>query len=96
MTFKDVIEYVLQETRRTRRFIPIPMALTKLAGTLLQILPSAPLTLDQARMLETDTVLSGTTPGLRELGVQPTAVEAIAPSYLWRFRKLGQFETVAQ
>lgn len=96
MTFKEVIEFVLHETHRSRKLIRVPMALTRLAGALLQILPKAPLTLDQARMLETDTVLSGTTPGLRELGVQPTGVEAVAPSYLWRFRKLGQFETAAQ
>jgi len=96
MTFKEVIEFVLHETHRFRKLIPVPMTLTKFAGAVLQILPNAPLTLDQARMLESDTVLSGTVPGLRELGVQPTTVEAIAPSYLWRFRKLGQFETAVQ
>ena len=32
-------------------------------------------------------------PSLRELGIAPTAMEAILPSYLWRFRKFGQFET---
>jgi NADH dehydrogenase len=32
---------------------------------------------------------------LRDLGIAPTACEAILPSYLWRFRKTGQFETVS-
>ena len=96
MTFKEVIEFVLKETHRSRKLIRIPMTMTKLAGALLQILPNAPLTLDQARMLETDTVLSGSQPGLLELGVHPVAVNAIAPSYLWRFRKLGQFEAAVQ
>jgi NADH dehydrogenase len=96
MTFKEVIEFVLRETRRSRTLIRVPMALTKLTGAVLQILPNAPLTLDQARMLETDTVLSGTKPGLHELGIIPTAVEAVVASYLWRFRKLGQFEAAPQ
>jgi len=95
MTFKEVIEYVLRETHRSRKLIRIPMTSTKLAGALLQILPNAPLTLDQARMLETDTVLSGSQPGLLDLGVRPTAVNAVAASYLWRFRKLGQFVAAA-
>ena len=96
MTFREVIEFVLHETHRSRTLIRVPMALTKLTGAFLQILPNAPLTLDQARMLETDTVLSGTMPGLHELGIRPTAVAAVAASYLWRFRKLGQFETAPQ
>ena len=29
--------------------------------------------------------------GLADLGVQPTGLEAIAPSYLWRYRVGGQF-----
>ncbi len=42
-------------------------------------------------MLTHDNVASGTLPGLRELGVTPTAVEAIASTYLYRYRKGGQF-----
>ena len=29
--------------------------------------------------------------GLSTLGIEPTGLEAIAPSYLWRYRKGGQF-----
>jgi NADH dehydrogenase len=42
-----------------------------------------------------DSQASGAEPGLKELGIVPTAVEAIVPSYLWRFRKTGEFEIVA-
>ena len=27
------------------------------------------------------------------LGLTPTAIEAVVPGYLWRFRKSGQFQT---
>ena len=30
---------------------------------------------------------------LAGLGIAPTAMEAVVPSYLWRFRKTGQFKT---
>ena len=29
---------------------------------------------------------------LEGLGIDPESVEAIVPTYLWRFRKAGQFE----
>jgi NADH dehydrogenase len=28
---------------------------------------------------------------LKAIGITPTSLEAILPSYLWRFRKAGQF-----
>jgi hypothetical protein len=30
---------------------------------------------------------------LQGMGLTPTAIEAIVPAYLWRFRKSGQFQT---
>ncbi len=30
---------------------------------------------------------------LEGLGITPTAMEVIVPSYLWRFRKTGQFKS---
>jgi NADH dehydrogenase len=32
---------------------------------------------------------------LADLGIVPDSVEAIVPSYLWRFRAKGQFENSA-
>jgi NADH dehydrogenase len=53
-------------------------------------------TRDQAILLESDNVVSesaiaeGRT--LQGLGINPTTIEAIVPSYLVRFRKTGQFD----
>jgi len=33
--------------------------------------------------------------GFADLGIVPEAAEGIVPSYLWRFRKTGQFEAAA-
>lgn len=93
MSFKQLMELVLRETRRKRILLPVPFALARIKAAFLGLLPKPLLTLDQVRMLETDCLPSEGAPGLRELGIAPTAAEAILPSYLWRFRKLGQFET---
>jgi NADH dehydrogenase len=95
LTFKQILEFVLKETHRKRLLIPVPFFIARIQGAVLQFLPGKLLTLDQARMLETDVSLSGTEPGLKELGIVPTAAEAIVPSYLWRFRQTGEFEIVA-
>jgi NADH dehydrogenase len=96
-TFKELMEYVLEVTERARLLIPLPFALAKLQATFLQLLPKPLLTPDQVELLKTDNIVSadaiaeGRT--LAGLGVEPVAMESIVPSYLWRFRKTGQFRT---
>ena len=71
-------------------------ALATFQSYFLQLLPNPLLTPDQVELLKRDNVVSdeavreGRT--LAGLGIEPTAIEAIAPSYLWRFRKSGQFK----
>ena len=95
LTFKQILEYVLQVTNRSRLLLPLPFGLAKTQAKILQLLPNAPLTVDQVTMLETDNVVSdearaaGRT--LEGLGITPAPIEAVVPSYLWRFRKTGQF-----
>ena len=48
---------------------------------------------DQMQMLKADNVAAAGAPGLADLGVaSPESVESIVPTYLYRFRKAGQFE----
>lgn len=95
VTFEDVLKLVLRETRRRNGLIPLPFFAARTIGSLAQItalVGIAPvLTHDQVVMLETDNVVADGAEGLAELGVEPTGVEAIAPSYLWRYRRGGQF-----
>jgi len=96
-TFKELMVYVLEVTERRRFLIPLPFPLAKFQATFLQYLPTPLLTPDQVELLKTDNVVSpaaeheGRT--LAALGIAPTAMEVIVPSYLWRFRKTGQFRT---
>ncbi len=57
----------------------------------LQLLPVPPLTPDQVKLLEHDTVVAPGALTLRDLGIAPTAVEPILPTYLDRFRPGGRF-----
>ncbi len=64
----------------------------------LGLLPDAiKLTRDQVTLLESDNVVSAAAVAegrsFEGLGIAPVSVEAIVPSYLWRFRKTGQFDT---
>jgi NADH dehydrogenase len=93
LTLKDILELTLKETRRKRFLVPVPFGLARIKGALLGMLPKPLLTLDQVRLLESDNVVAADALTLRDLGITPTAAEAIIPSYLWRFRKTGQFET---
>jgi NADH dehydrogenase len=94
-TFKELMEYVLAVTERRRLLVPLPFGLAKLQAFFLQFLPTPLLTPDQVELLRSDNIVSeaATAQGrtLQALGIEPAALEAIVPSYLWRFRKTGQF-----
>src|SRR5262249_19360077 len=94
-SFKQLMQYLLAAIDRRRLLVPIPFAIAKLQASILQFMPKPLLTPDQVELLKVDNIVSadanreGRT--LEGLGLTPTAMEVIVPSYLWRFRKTGQF-----
>jgi NADH dehydrogenase len=95
MTLKEIMELTLKETRRHRLLIPVPFGLARIKAVALGLLPKPLLTVDQVRMLEGDAVVSDGALTFRNLGIVPEAPGGIVPSYLWRFRKHGEFEPAA-
>jgi NADH dehydrogenase len=98
LTLRQVQEYVLKTIERTRLLAPLPFGLARMQAMFLQFAPGPlKLTPDQVEMLRSDNIVSqaardaGLT--LQGLGVAPTSLEQIAPSWLWRFRRTGQFRT---
>jgi NADH dehydrogenase len=98
MTVREIVELVLRESYRRRAVFDLPGPLARAmgkAGDLLLSLSGGlvapPLTSDQALLLQADNVPSGRYPGLAELGIAPTTIDAIAPTYLYRYRKGGQY-----
>jgi uncharacterized protein YbjT (DUF2867 family) len=99
-TFKELMQYVLTTIERKRMLVPLPFFAAKFKALFLQFMPP-PLTLtpDQVEMLRVDNVVSQAAKTeqrtLQALGIEPEPIEAIVPSYLWRFRKTGQFRSRA-
>jgi NADH dehydrogenase len=95
LTLKEVMERVLTYTMRKRLLVPVPFWLARLKGAFLQLLPNPMLTVDQVKLLQTDTVVSedakraGRT--LEGLGIAPVAIAAVVPAYLEQYRPRGQF-----
>ncbi len=94
-TFRQLMELMLKEIRRKRCLVSVPFPIARLEARFLQVLPVPPLTVDQVRMLERDNIAAQGVPGLVELGIRPTPVESVIPSYLDRFRPGGRFSAAA-
>lgn len=93
-TFRRLMELMLQEIDRRRLLLPLPFPVASALGALgdlAGLVVEPPVTADQVRLLRVDNVVSGQYPGLAELGVRPTTLEAVLPTYLYRYRKGGQY-----
>lgn len=92
LTMRDLIAYILAETYVSKPIVEIPDVAAGLMASLFGWLPGAPLTSDQWTMLQSDNVVRGEN-GLTAFGVAATPLEAIAPSYLVRYRRQGRWAT---
>ena len=94
-SFKELMQFMLATIERRRLLVPIPFPLATFMASFLQLMPTQLLTPDQVELLRGDVVVSdaakreGRT--FEELGIDPVAMAAVVPSYLWRFRRSGQF-----
>ena len=96
-SFRELMQLILHETGRRRLLVPLPWGVARLIGRLSELgsfLIPPQITVDQVEVLRRDNVVSEGTLGLADLGIQATAVEPIVPSYLYRYRKGGQFADV--
>ena len=96
-TFKELMQFVLSTIERRRLLVPLPFFAAKMQAMFLQYLPKPLLTPDQVELLRVDNVVSAAAQAegrtLQGLNIDPEPMEAIVPSYLWRFRRTGQFRS---
>ncbi|GBU16612.1 MULTISPECIES: complex I NDUFA9 subunit family protein [Methylobacterium] len=105
-TFEHFVRYALDTAQRRRTIVALPEPAARLQARVMEIVDLATfgllpdelkLTRDQVAMLQSDNVVSEAAKAegrtFETFGIQPTAAEAVVPSYLWRFRKAGQFAT---
>jgi len=103
-TMRELLEFILKVTERKRLLLPIPFAVASLLGGATEIaealafgfFPSVlSMTRDQMTLLKRDSIVSPEAIAehrtLQGLGITPEAFETIVPTYLYRYRKTGQF-----
>ncbi len=104
-SFKSLIEYVLQITERKRKILNLGFWTGKIVAFLMQTFTKLSfglfpkilrMTQDQVELLKVDNIVSDLAKSegrtLLELNIQPQAFETIAPTYLYRYRKTGQYQ----
>ena len=89
-SMREILAYVLQGDRAASAAGRYPDGPCAVAGGLMELVPGKPLTRDQLLMLESDNVAGGRASRVwQELGIVPTPVELVVPSYLRRFQTGG-------
>ncbi|MFP4327914.1 MAG: complex I NDUFA9 subunit family protein [Paracoccaceae bacterium] len=103
-TFRGLMIRMLRIIRRRRIVVNIPFFLARIMAFgldmaerfTLRLFRNSMITRDQVRQLRQDNVVSDGARGFAELGIEPTAMEAVLPSYLWRFRPSGQYAALKE
>jgi uncharacterized protein YbjT (DUF2867 family) len=88
-TFREILAFILKQTRRDKKLVDIPMGIARIEANILQHLPGKLLTPDQLLLLANDNIVSPGALGLADLGIIPTPVELIVPAYLSRYQPGG-------
>ncbi|MBW6525002.1 complex I NDUFA9 subunit family protein [Sphingomonas sp. RHCKR47] len=90
LTMLEIQQRIASHIGRNPTFLPLPDAV----GGLLASVPGGPLTGDQWKLLQRDSVVSAGE-GLTAMGLARTPFDAIAPGWLVRYRKAGRFSLLS-
>jgi len=88
--FAELMEYLLMEIRRKRALVSLPFFVGDIQAFFAEFLPNPPVTRDAMKSLREDNVVASGALTLKELGVEPTAMELIVPTYVHRYRRGGR------
>ncbi|MEY4983179.1 MAG: hypothetical protein RIR62_1445 [Pseudomonadota bacterium] len=103
-TFGGLMKRMLGVIRRRRLVVNVPFFAATIMGTAFDTLQAVTLglfqngliTRDQVRNLKRDNVVASGAKGLADLGITPTALDAVLPEYLWRYRPSGQYAAIKE
>ncbi|SES92170.1 complex I NDUFA9 subunit family protein [Paracoccus homiensis] len=102
MTLREIIALVLKTIHRRRLIANMPFWMAGIGAGVLDgasyvtggLFTNRILSRDQLALLREDNVVSDGAKGFADLGIQPTAPEAVLEQYLWRFRPSGQYDAI--
>jgi uncharacterized protein YbjT (DUF2867 family) len=91
LTFKEIYERLFKYTKRRRRFINLPWGIANAQAFFTGLMPKPLLTQDQVVSLKTDYTIAPDALTLQDLGITPTSMDLILPTYLESYRPGGKF-----
>ncbi|MCB1394765.1 MAG: complex I NDUFA9 subunit family protein [Rhodobacteraceae bacterium] len=103
-SFRALMQMLLTEIRRKRVIVNLPGFVARGVArgySMARFLTAGlyfgdSLTLDQIRSLQRDNVVAEGAKGFAKLGIDPTPMDLVLPTYLWRFRPTGQFTAIRE
>ncbi len=101
-TFRGLMGRMLKVIQRRRAVVNLPFVLARIIGfgfdmveaVTLGLIENKMITRDQVRSLVRDNVVTPGARGFADLGIVPTAMDAVLPEYLWRYRPSGQYAAI--
>jgi uncharacterized protein YbjT (DUF2867 family) len=101
-TFKGLMGRMLSVINRRRLVMNLPFWAARIMAAVFDfgqwitggLVPNPVITRDQVKSLASDNVVAPGAKGFADLGIQPTAMAAVLPDYLWRFRPSGQYDAI--
>ncbi|MBY4638348.1 complex I NDUFA9 subunit family protein [Sphingopyxis sp. XHP0097] len=96
MSMIELLRWIADATGRQRLFVEVPDAVASALASTVGWLPGAPITKDQWLMLQRDNVVAPRAAGLKQLGITPTALAAVADGWLVQYRRHGRFSEYAR
>lgn len=90
-TYRDLMELLLRIVNRRRMLVSVPERIALIMSAFASLLPTPPLTRDMVKLAVADNVVGASAKGFKDLGIVPTTVEVILPTYMDRYRRGGRF-----
>lgn len=84
-TLRQLVEYIAEVSRRHVRVVPLGPGLSRLQALVGEILPGKPISLDNYRSMQEDSVCKQGFPEV--LGITPAEMEQVVPHYLGHERR---------
>jgi len=100
-SFRALIQDMLTVIQRRRLIVGLPFWVAGIIAGAFDVvtfstagLIKGPVTGDQVKGLRRDNVVGDGGRTLADLGIEPTAIEAVLPEYLWPYRPSGQYAAI--
>ena len=102
VTFRQLIDTVLEIVQRKRIVLNLPFFVGTFMGSALNLaqwlslglFKNTIVTPDQIILLQSDNVVADGARGFADLGIEPTAMDAVLEEYLWPYRPSGQYAEI--